>query len=963
MDSTTPSATDDNAGNSDGHNAGRDTPARQTVPGTAVPVVPPDVDTPEIVPGVRQDIRYLGAILGDVIREQEGEAVFDLVESARRASFSIRQGSTPVSDLADRLRDIPADRALPVIRAFSHFALLANLAEDLHEERVRDHLAERGDPPPAATLAATWRTLSDSGVTADRVTEVMEHAYVAPVLTAHPTETRRRTVFDVQADITRLMRERGRIIAAGRTASSDVILTDIDRDIRRRVTILWQTALIRSARPRIEDEINVGLRYYTISLLREIPLLNLKISGTLREIYGPGVPDTPVLRPGSWIGGDHDGNPYVTGDTVRYATDRAAQTVFTWYLDELGKLEHELSLSTRLTDVLPELTELADRGNDDVPSRADEPYRRAVHGIRGRLAATATTALGEDAVPPRLADGHRPYAAVADALTDLGVVDRSLRASNDGIIADHRLATVISGLRTFGFRLSALDLRQNSESFEAVLTEMLARAGVTDNYAALGEQDKVTLLTKELHTPRPLSDPSAQWSEVTARELGIFRAAASAATKFGPEVVPHCIISMASSVSDILEPFLLLKEVGLVRVDDGVLSGAVDVIPLFETIDDLDAGASVMTALWQLDFYRDYVVTHRDGVQEVMLGYSDSNKDGGYLAANWALYDAELALVAASREAGLGLRLFHGRGGTVGRGGGPSHEAILAQPEGAVQGSVRITEQGEIISAKYGVPSVARRNLEALVSATLEASLLPVDRIRDPDRAYATMRALAASSRETYSALMHDDPGFISYFTSSTPLAEIGNLNIGSRPSSRKQTSSIADLRAIPWVLSWSQSRVMLPGWYGVGSALRDWTEGDAERLSYLRELHRDWPFFRSVMSNMAQVMAKADLSVARLYAGLVADPDSARRIYTAIVDEFRLTLDMYVRVTGTESLLDDNPGLAVSMRNRFPYLIPLNLLQVELLRRYRAGDRSEDVLDGIRLTMNGLATGLRNSG
>ncbi|MGO1465510.1 MAG: phosphoenolpyruvate carboxylase, partial [Candidatus Corynebacterium faecigallinarum] len=375
----------------------------------------------------------------------------------------------------------------------------------------------------------------------------------------------------------------------------------------------------------------------------------------------------------------------------------------------------------------------------------------------------------------------------------------------------------------------------------------------------------------------------------------------------------------------------------------------------------------VMREVLSLELYRDYV-RNRGEVQEVMLGYSDSNKDGGYLAANWGLYDAEIALVAAASDAGVGLRLFHGRGGTVGRGGGPSHEAILAQPGGAVQGSVRITEQGEIISAKYGVPSVARRNLESLVSATLEASLLPVDRIDDPERAYATMRELAELSRLTYARLMHDDHGFIDYFTSSTPLEEIGNLNIGSRPSSRKQTSSISDLRAIPWVLSWSQSRIMLPGWFGVGSAVRQWIDGgdsadSAARLDYLRQLYRRWPFFRSVLSNMAQVMAKTDLSVAHLYSALVPDREDADRIFEMISGEFTLTVEMYLQITEQDTLVDDNPELALSVRNRFPYLLPLNLLQLSLLRRYRDGDRSEDVLDGIRLTMNGLATGLRNSG
>jgi phosphoenolpyruvate carboxylase len=937
-----------------------------TVPGTAIPVVPPSRDEPEIVPGLRQDLRYLGAILGDVIREQEGEDVLALVEETRKAAFGVRHGEGNLSDLADRLQDLPADRSLPLIRAFSHFALLANLAEDLHEERLRERLADEGEAPHRATLQAAWQSLDDGGVTAAEVSAVMESAYVAPVLTAHPTETRRRTVFDVQWDITRLMRNRGRILNAGRTARSDERLAGIDRNIRRRVTILWQTALIRSVRPRIEDEINVGLRYFTISLLQEIPQINRRVTTELRERYGADVPSTPVVRPGSWIGGDHDGNPFVTGDTVDYATSRAAQTVFDWYLGQLHDLEHELSLSSRLTSVTPELDELAEQGHNDVPSRVDEPYRRAVHGIRGRIAATATARLSDIVHPETDTLGpHEPYANAADFLADLHTVDASLRASADDLIADHRLATVIAAARSFGFHLSSLDLRQNSESFESILTEMFTRAGVTGHdadYGTLDERERVDLLTRELHSPRPLTDPRARWSEATDRELGIFRAAADAVDRLGPEAVPHCIISMASSVSDILEPMVLLKEVGLIDVTDGVVTGGVDVIPLFETIDDLANGATVMEELWGHGFYRDYV-TQRGGVQEIMLGYSDSNKDGGYFAANWGLYDAELSLVEAAREAGVGLRLFHGRGGTVGRGGGPSHEAILAQPEGAVQGSVRITEQGEIISAKYGVPSVARRNLEALVSATLEASLLPVDRIDDADSAYAAMREIAELSRAAYSSLMHEDDGFIDYFTSSTPLEEIGNLNIGSRPSSRKQTSSISDLRAIPWVLSWSQSRIMLPGWFGVGSALRDWIAAGEDRLNYLRELHRTWPFFRSVLSNMAQVMAKADLSVAELYSHLVPDSDDARRIYDTIVEEFHLTLRMCLDITGQDSLLSDNPALALSVRNRFPYLLPLNLLQLELLRRYRAGDRSEDVLDGIRLTMNGLATGLRNSG
>ncbi|MBC2681597.1 phosphoenolpyruvate carboxylase [Corynebacterium anserum] len=940
-----------------------------TIPGTSIPVIPENYPQPPITPSVRDDIRYLGKILGDVIREQEGEHIFNLVENARTTALDLRYGELSVDELAEQFRELDTEKAIPMIRAFSHFALLANLAEDLHAERLREHDADAGMPEPPSTLDHTWKRFADAGIHSDQVSRVMERAYVAPVLTAHPTETRRRTVFDVQSEITAQMRVRASLLNAPHTARTEQKLAAIDHIIRRHITVLWQTALIRSVRPRIEDEIKVGLRYYGISLLHEIPALNRTVAETIRDIYGSEVPATPVIRPGSWIGGDHDGNPYVTGQTVAMATSQAAETVFKHYLDLLQDLEHDLSLSTSFVQVTAELEALALRGHNDVPSRADEPYRRAMHGIRGRVAATAYTALGYPVVAGNVHEGHEPYAVAEELLKDIDVVDKSLRLSLDDLLADHTLSDLKFAVRSFGFHMSGLDLRQNSESYENVLTEIFAHAGVTENYRGLDEDSKVTLLIEELSRPRPLVDPNASWSEETARELDIYHAAAHAVRRFGREAVPHNIVSMTTSVSDILEPMILLKEVGLFQADKDHPTGSVDVIPLFETIDDLQAGATIMRKLWNVPFYRNYLA-HLDNQQEIMLGYSDSNKDGGYFAANWALYDAELALVAAARDAGVCLRLFHGRGGTVGRGGGPSYDAILAQPAGAVEGSVRITEQGEIISAKYGDRPNARRNLEALVSATLEASLLPPDSIEKPERAHETMREISAMSRKVYESLMHEDPGFIEYFTSSTPLEEIGSLNIGSRPSSRKQTTAISDLRAIPWVLSWSQSRAMLPGWFGVGSAFHQWlregqsVEGDVQRrLEYLRALHGRWPFLDSVLSNMAQVMSKVDMSLAQLYSTLVPNQEDARRIFGIIRDEYQLTIDMFMKITGRQSLLADNPELVTSVRNRFPYLVPLNLAQIELLRRYRAGDDSQSVRIGIQLTMNGLATALRNSG
>ncbi|MGW0183867.1 phosphoenolpyruvate carboxylase, partial [Nocardia sp. NPDC003345] len=559
----------------------------------------------------------------------------------------------------------------------------------------------------------------------------------------------------------------------------------------------------------------------------------------------------------------------------------------------------------------------------------------------------------------------RIYATPQELLDDLDAVDDSLRRSGDELLADDRLAALRHAVETFGFHLQGLDMRQNSETHEKVVAELLAWAGVHADYAGLDESERVALLTSELRTRRPLLGPRARLSELADKELGIIRAAAEVVAALGPEAVPNYIISMCTSVSDLLEAALLLKEGGL--LDPGTAGGApscpAGIVPLFETIEDLAAGAATLGAALRVPEYRD-LVSARGMRQEVMLGYSDSNKDGGYLAANWALYRAELDLVELAREHGIRLRLFHGRGGTVGRGGGRSYDAILAQPAGAVRGSLRLTEQGEVIAAKYAERGSAHRNLESLIAGTLESTLLDVEGLgADAEPSYALMDELAARARAAYARLVHETPGFVDYFRQSTPVAEVGDLNIGSRPASRKPTSSVSDLRAIPWVMSWSQARVMLPGWYGTGAALEEWVGGDPERLARLSDLYRRWPFFRTVLSNLAQVMAKSDLAIAARYAELVEDGDLRDRIFAMIESEHARTVAMHAAITGNDHLLADNPSLAESIRNRFPYLEPLNRMQVELLRRLRGGDDSELVKRGILLTMNGLATALRNSG
>lgn len=912
---------------------------------------------------VRDDIRLLGRILGRVIAEQEGEDVYELVESTRRLAYRVARGEQDAGALLASFRSVDENTINLVARAFSHFSLMANIAEDLDDETALAEREDAGAKFPDASLQGVLDKLKESDqVTAGDVAAVLKTAQVSPVFTAHPTETRRRTVFDVQRRIVALLRERHGILAQPQTARRIARLKEIEREAHLRMTLLWQTALIRISRPEIEDEVNVGLRYFRLSLLDEVPAINRDTMAGLREVFGEDVPDRQIVRTGSWIGGDHDGNPFVTGETLTYATDAAADTVLAYYVEQLAELEKELSLSDRYSESTEELQELAARGNNDVPSRVDEPYRRAIHGVLGRVSATRAATAG---TPDPADGGFAPYRLPEEFSAELDVIDRSLRQFDDAIIADDRLLRIRSAVETFGFHLNALDLRQNSESFENVLAELFAAAGVTPNYRDLDEDAKRELLVAELTSARPLTFPWAEpFSEPTERELGIFRAAAQAVEKLGPAVIPHCIVSMTGTVSDILEPMILLKEFGLLSVDpeQRQLSGSLDIAPLFETIDDLKAGARILKELWAVPVYRQYLRSRGD-IQEVVLGYSDSNKDGGYLSANWALYDAQLAIVEACDTHGIGLRFSHGRGGAVGRGGGPTYDAILAQPDGAVRGSVRITEQGEVISARYGTGSTARRHLEAFVAGTLEASLLSIASLDAPERAYAILRELAGLAGEKYADLVRRDPGFIDYFTQSTPLHEIGDLNLGSRPTNRKQTTSVSDLRAIPWVLSWSQSRVNLPGWFGVGTAVTRWAGEDDSRWEELRTLYRSWPFFRSVMDNMAQVMGKASMDLARIYATLVDDPEVSERVFSTISAEFELTRSVFHRVTDHESLMAGNDRLERSVTRRYPYLLPLNAIQIELLRRYRAGDDSFLVSKTIQVTMNGLATGLRTSG
>jgi phosphoenolpyruvate carboxylase len=906
---------------------------------------------PEKERELAEDIRLLGQILGDTVREQDGAEAFAVIEAIRQLSVAFtrkadEEAGRALDDLIQRLT--PAE-TVSVMRAFSYFSHLANIAEDRHHIRRRDIHEARGQHQDGS-LARTFQRLEAAGVSRVRIAEALAEAYVSPVLTAHPTEVKRRSTLDAERAVARLLAEREALKSPRERARNEAML-------RARITQLWQTRLLRDTKLTVRDEIENAVGYYESTFLTALPALYAELD----EHLGEAAP--AFFRMGNWIGGDRDGNPNVTADTLVATVRRHAEAALRFYLGELLALKSELSMSRMLVGASAELETLAARSGDANPHRDDQPYRRAVIGVHGRTAATLRALTG---LEPRVrAAAGEPYANSAEMLADLTVIAASLGAHHGAALAPIRLGPLIRAVEVFGFHLATTDLRQNSDRHEAAVAELLAAARIAPDYAALPEADKLAVLMAALADPRPLRLPRHAYSAETESELAIFEAARDLRERIGEATIRHAIISHTESVSDLVEVLLLQKEAGLMTgaLGDADARLGLIVTPLFETIEDLRGAEAIMRGYYALPGV-EALIRASGAEQDVMLGYSDSNKDGGYFTANWELYQASTALVALfASMPGLKLRLFHGRGGTVGRGGGPSYQAILAQPPGTVNGQIRLTEQGEVINAKYANPDIGRRNLETLISATLEATLLPARSAPNPDFLEAAA-ALSEASRKAYRALVYDTPGFADYFFLATPIAEIAQLNIGSRPASRKAGRRIEDLRAIPWGFSWGQSRVALPGWYGFGSAVEAWlASGGPERLDSLRRMNAEWPFFRTLLSNMDMVLAKADLAIGRRYAGLVPDRDLAGRVFSAIEAEWGRTVEALRAITGEEERLADNPALARSIGHRFAYIAPLNHLQVELLRRWRAGETDEKAQRGILISINGVAAGLRNTG
>lgn len=930
------------------------------------------------------DIRLLGRLLGDVVREHDGKSAYDLIERIRKLSVAFRRDKNTLADrtLKQLLKKLSADQTVSVIRAFTYFSHLANIAEDRHHIRRRQ-FHERAGSVQNGSLALALERVHAAGIKTPAILRRLQKSHISPVLTAHPTEVQRKSILDAERAIAQLLAHRDDIANRPTDQKQKIELQINEQAIKTRVLQLWQTRLLRFTKLTVADEIENALSYYESTFLTEIPVLYTQLEDML------GRQDiASFLKMGNWIGGDRDGNPNVNAETLRFALKKQSEVALRFYLTALHRLGGELSMSAMLMPVDGAMQGLVNRSPDSNAHRQDEPYRRALTGMYARLAATLKALTGGEAARHAI-EPQDPYLSSEALLDDLKIMHQSLIHNRSELLAQHRLVPLIRAVDVFGFHLATVDLRQSSDQHEKVIAELLATAGICADYSQLNESERVVLLTNCLNDVRGLSVPRESYSEHTQSELGVFEAARHMIEKFGHPAIRQYIVSHTETVSDLLEVYVLQKEAGLFQ---GILSQPKQsqsklparcqllVVPLFETIDDLARAPDIMAALYAIPGMA-AMVQNSGGEQEIMLGYSDSNKDGGIFTSNWSLYRAEVALVnlfkRLSKPRPITLRLFHGRGGTVGRGGGPSYSAILAQPPGTVQGQIRLTEQGETIGAKYANPDIGRRNLETLIAATLEATLLaPKDSV--PQTFVEAAELISAYSLQAYRGLVYETKGFAQFFFESTPIREIAKLNIGSRPAARPKAGQpserIEDLRAIPWGFSWGQCRLNLPGWLGFGAAIDRFVHNhptlsakQAEQL--LKHIHQQWPFFETLVSNIDMVMAKSDLALASRYADLVTNKRLSQQILQKIEVQWDQTRRALTLITGHKQLLATNPALERSIRHRFAYIDPLHHLQVELIQRFRR-DQSQTKTEtddrtkrGIHIAINGIASGLRNTG
>ena len=882
---------------------------------------------------VEEEIQLLTDMLLEATKKITSTVTFNKIVELKKLADSKKY-----DELNEIIKTLNQEEMEIIANFFSTLPLLINISEDV-DLAFEVNYKNNSEESYVGKLSDSIKNLKD--------TNILNNINVVPVLTAHPTQVQRKTTLDLTENIHNLLRKH-RDVKNGLINKSKW-----KEDLQKHIEILLQSDIIREKKLKVANEITNVLEYYNRSFIKAITKLMVEYKKLLRENSIDLVNETPITM-GMWIGGDRDGNPYVTADTLKLSAMKQCELIITYYMNQLDILYRTFSMSSQLIKESDDLRLLADKSNDSSVYREKEYYRKAIYYIREKLSNTKKYLLNN-------VDNDEKYLTAEELEQDLLIIKNSLLENNGDTLIKGDLEELLSAVKIFGFYLASIDMRQDSSVYEACVAELLKSANIENNYSELSENEKCDLLLNILKKdPRPLSinDENKQ-SEELKKELLIFKTARELKDKLGNNIIKQNIISHTTSISDLLELAIMLKEVGLVGSDFARLQ----LVPLFETIEDLENSYEIMDNYLALDIVKKWVKDNKD-YQEIMLGYSDSNKDGGYLSSGWSLYKAQQDLSSLGNKHGIKITFFHGRGGTVGRGGGPSYDAIISQPLGSVQDRIRLTEQGEIIAAKYGNKDAAYYNLETLFSAVIErmnADMVNID-IRDIPEIKEMMDEIVEDSYKTYRKLVFEDPNFYNYFFEATPIKEVSSLNIGSRPASRKKITDIGGLRAIPWVFSWSQSRIMLPGWYGVGTAFSNFINKDSRNIDKLRTMYKDWPFFTSLLSNVDMVMSKSDMEIAKEYANLCKD-DKTKEVYNKILREWKLTKQVVLDISEHKEFLEDNTYLTKSLENRLQYFNTLNLLQIELIRRAREEETLESQINTIHITINGVATGLRNSG
>ncbi|CVN56605.1 TPA: phosphoenolpyruvate carboxylase [Streptococcus pneumoniae] len=884
---------------------------------------------------VQEEVLILTELLEDITKNMLAPETFEKIIQLKE--LSTQEDYQGLNRLVTSLSN---DEMVYISRYFSILPLLINISEDVDLAYEINH-QNNIDQDYLGKLSTTIKLVAEK----ENAVEILEHLNVVPVLTAHPTQVQRKSMLDLTNHIHSLLRK-----------YRDVKLGLINKDkwyndLRRYIEIIMQTDMIREKKLKVTNEITNAMEYYNSSFLKAVPHLTTEYK-RLAQAHGLNLKQAKPITMGMWIGGDRDGNPFVTAETLKQSALTQCEVIMNYYDKKIYQLYREFSLSTSIVNVSKQVREMARQSKDNSIYREKELYRRALFDIQSKIQATKTYLIEDEEVGTR-------YETANDFYKDLIAIRDSLLENKGESLISGDFVELLQAVEIFGFYLASIDMRQDSSVYEACVAELLKSAGIHSRYSELGEEEKCDLLLKELEEdPRILSATHAEKSELLAKELAIFKTARVLKDKLGDDVIRQTIISHATSLSDMLELAILLKEVGLVDTE----RARVQIVPLFETIEDLDHSEETMRKYLSLSLAKKWIDS-RNNYQEIMLGYSDSNKDGGYLSSCWTLYKAQQQLTAIGDEFGVKVTFFHGRGGTVGRGGGPTYEAITSQPLKSIKDRIRLTEQGEVIGNKYGNKDAAYYNLEMLVSAAINRMITQKKSdTNTPNRYEAIMDQVVDRSYDIYRDLVFGNEHFYDYFFESSPIKAISSFNIGSRPAARNTITEIGGLRAIPWVFSWSQSRVMFPGWYGVGSSFKEFINKNPENIAILRDMYQNWPFFQSLLSNVDMVLSKSNMNIAFEYAKLCED-EQVKAIYETILNEWQVTKNVILAIEGHDELLADNPYLKASLDYRMPYFNILNYIQLELIKRQRRGELSSDQERLIHITINGIATGLRNSG